>query len=129
MADKHDQPKIKRNRKVTDWVKFNLGIPQTLNNKLQNYVDNYNTQTTRSEVILAGLETELNKRIAEIHSYKHTISEKTVEASMAKKPATDPHSLKSTYTGRPRAAGPLDTLAASHCPVNGPCLPEGGIKT
>lgn len=31
----------------------------------------------------------------------------------------------SINTGRGKAAGQLGTLAASHCPVNGPCLPEG----
>lgn len=36
------------------------------------------------------------------------------------------NAFNSIMSGRGKDAGQLGTLAASHCPVNGPCLPEGG---
>lgn len=114
-----EKTKKTRNRKKIEKKFFSIGIPTPLADRLQDYVDNINQETTMTNVIIAGLETELNKRYSEIFAYERTQAGKHKEAPMNIE-------TKSANTGRKKSAGPLGTLAASHCPVNGPALPEGG---
>lgn len=114
----------KKYRKPGDRKNFPLGLPQELYERLQDYVTNYNSEATKTDVILTGLETELDKRFAEIIAYERTQTVKRKEA-----PETTFTEMSAANTGRKKSEGPLETLAASHCPVNGPTLPEGGNKS
>ncbi len=115
-----------RNRKTKAVKKMLLAIPVDLNDRLEYYLANFNPKAYKTEVILSALENELNRRYAELHSRSHYKATKGQRRQPMINNATKLDKTASINTGRPETAGPLDTLAASHCPVNGPTLPEGG---
>lgn len=107
-----------------------IAIPIPLFNRLRDYVENYNREATMTKLFLTGLGNELDRRFAEIHAYERTKAAIEKERSDMKTKASSALKTKSKKdTGRTKKAGPLGTLAASHVPVNGPALPEGGTKS
>jgi hypothetical protein len=121
-----EKVKKTRNRKSKAVKKMILGIPVDLNDRLEDYLANFNPKAYKTEIILSALENELNKRYAELHSRSRTKATKGQRRQPMINNATKLVKDASVNTGRSETAGPLDTLAASNCPVNGPTLPEGG---
>jgi hypothetical protein len=121
-----EKVKKTRNRKSKAVKKMLLAIPVDLNDRLEYYLTNFDPKAYKTEIILSALENELNRRYAEFPSRSRSKATDGQRRQPMIKKTTKLDKGASVNTGRPETAGPLDTLAASHWPVNGPTLPEGG---
>jgi len=57
----------RRDRSPGPRVKYPLNMPKTLSDQLEDYLRNFSMSETKNSIILAGLESELNRRYAEIY--------------------------------------------------------------